>query len=222
MWKSVVYKEWIKLRWALLIATLLGLALIGHIFLKVTHDIVFYEAKNYWYSILFQGFWYFGLLKFAPLFIGLTIGLFQYFPEIVNKRIKLTFHLPLKENKVLLYMLGFGSLCLFIVYLLIFGLFYFMSTIYFPREIIESANISIVPWFLAGFAIYFSISLVVLEPVWKYRVSYGVVAVLFVSLYMESCVAGGYLPLIAYLFVLTVLFSISMLFSAYRFRKGEM
>ena len=118
MWKSIIYKEWLKTRWFILGYTVLSLLAVGNVFLKVQHDFTFHDANNYWYSVLFQGFQYFGYLKYIPLAGGIAIGIAQYFPETVNKRIKLTFHLPINENKVLIMMLLFGIVVMMLSYLI--------------------------------------------------------------------------------------------------------
>lgn len=221
MWKSIIYKEWLKVRWIWLIVTVIGLMVAVNIYMRVSHDILFTEANNYWYGILFQGFQYFKFLKYIPL-LGLVFAIAQYFPETVNKRIKLTFHLPVKENKALLVMMLFGTVCLFITYLIIFLTFYVTSTIYLPAEIIGAAVISIIPWILAGFVVYYFVSLIVMEPIWYFWIFYAAVGFFFVRIFIEFSVAGGYAPINLLLLIITVLLSISMLFSAYRFRKGEM
>jgi hypothetical protein len=222
MWKSILYKEWLKLRWIFLISIALGIAVVGSIFLNVQHDFLFSGATNYWYSVLFMGLQYFSLLKYVPLAIGIAIGVAQYFPETVNKRIKLSFHLPINENKVLILMMLCGTASLLISFGTMFLLFWGLSSHFFPQEIVYAAIVSVTPWFLAGFVIYYLISLIVLEPVWKYWFLYGLVGYVIVELYLESSVAGGYEPINLKFMVLTALFSLSSLFSAYRFRKGEM
>ncbi|HBL76899.1 MAG: hypothetical protein A2W90_00965 [Bacteroidetes bacterium GWF2_42_66] len=222
MWKSVIYKEWLKVRWFLIGFTALGIFGVGYIFLKVQHDFAFMEAKNYWYNSLFKGLQYFGYLKFLPLAGALAIGVAQYFPETINKRIKLTFHLPLKENKVLMMMHTFGTCSLLAAYLLIFAVFFGFSKIFFASEMVNGAVISVFPWFLAGLTSYFIIALVVLEPIWKYRIFYSLIGGFFVTIYLKSAVTAGYGPANPILFVLTACLSIALIFSAYRFRKGEM
>jgi hypothetical protein len=223
MWKSIVYKEWLKVRWFLLGLAVLGILSLGSIFLKVQHDILFNEANNYWYFILFQGYSYFGgIFKYVPLVIGVGIGVAQFVPEILNKRIKLTFHLPVNENRALLMMLSFGFLCLFATYAVMFGLFVAFSYYFLAAEIVAAALISVTPWFLAGLSAYFLVALIVMEPIMKYRVFYLVVAYFFITLFLEPSVPGGYAPMIWKLLVLTAMTSVSLLFSAYRFRKGEM
>ncbi len=223
MWRSVIYKEWLKVRWFQLGLVLIGLLVTGNVFLKVQHDITFREAHNLWYFILFQGYSYFGgLLKYLPLVIGAALSIAQYVPEITSKRIKLTFHLPINENKVLIMMLGFGLLCLLATFGLIYILFLVLSHHFFGPEIVHAANISVIPWFLSGFVAYFMVAMIVLEPVWKYRVFYIVVVYFCIMLFLEPGLPGSYQPLNWKLAIVTVLSSISLLFSAYRFRKGEM
>lgn len=222
MWKAVIYKEWIKIRWFLILFAAVGILAVGNIFLKVQHDFKFNDANNYWYLLLFQGLKYFNYLKYLPIFGALAISVAQFFPETVNKRIKLTFHLPLNENKVLIMMMLFGTFCLLVTYSILFLMFLGLSTIYFPADIIHATNISITPWFLSGFAAYFLVALIVLEPVWKYRFFYIVVTATFIPFFLESSTTGGYAPANPILLVLVLILSISLLFSGYRFRKGEM
>ncbi|MFY9152035.1 MAG: hypothetical protein WAO52_08475 [Prolixibacteraceae bacterium] len=222
MWKSIIYKEWLKIRWFLIGFTALGIIGVGYIFLKVQHDIAFMQAKNYWYATLFQDFKYFEYLKLLPLAGGLALGIAQYFPETINKRIKLTFHLPLKENKVLMMMHAFGTLSLLIAYILLFLFFFGFSKIFFAKEMVNNALVTIFPWFLAGLSTYFIVALVVLEPIWKYRSFYFLTGAFFITIYLEPAVTAGYRPVNPILFLLTACLSIVLIFSAYRFRKGEM
>ena len=222
MWKSVVYKEWLKIRWFLIGFTLLALLCVGYLFLVVQHGVLFSSARNYWYGMLFLGIRYFSWLKFIPLAGGIMIGVAQYFPETINKRIKLVFHLPVQENKIILMMHAFGTACLVLSYLTVLGLFALLSRIFFPSQMVREAIISVLPWFLGGMTAYFLVALVVLEPVWKYRVLYAVAGGLFIPVYLLSPATGAYGPANATLAGCTVLLSIALLFSAYRFRKGEM
>ena len=164
---------------------------------------------------------YFSLLKFIPIVIALAISVAQYFPETVSKRIKLTFHLPINENKILLIMMLFGTACLLACYAFLVSIFYTLSTIYFPADIIFPALVSIVPWFLSGFAIYYLAAFIILEPMWKYRFAYIVFAAAIFPVFLESAIAGGYAPANYLLAILVIGLSISLLFSGYRFRKGE-
>jgi len=222
MLKSMIYKEWLKIRWFLIGAAVAGLLVIAYMYMNTQRSITFGGASSVWYNIMFLNRMFYKILKYIPLLIGLGIGVAQYFPETVNKRIKLTFHLPILENKALLMMLGFGTASLLATYLLHFVVFWLLSSSYFGYEITNAALITITPWFLAGLAAYFFVALIVLEPIWMYRIFYSFAAIAFVPLYLNSGMAGAYAPINIQLVLLTLLISVSMLFSAYRFRKGEM
>ena len=101
----MLYKEWLKIRWFLIGATITGLLVVAYLFLNTQRFITFQGANKVWYSILFLNMQYFSLLKYIPFLIAIGIGVAQYFPETINKRIKLTFHLPINENKILLMMM---------------------------------------------------------------------------------------------------------------------
>ena len=222
MIRSIVYKEWIKTRWFMLILSILGLLAVGNVFLRVQHYITFNEAHNYWYLVLFQNQQYFKGLRFIPVVIGLAIALVQYIPEITDKRIKLTFHLPLNENRALLIMLGYGVSILILCFAFLLILFTGLSNHFFGAEIVHAALVSVTPWFLAGMAAYFLAAMVVLEAIWKYRIAYFLASSAFILFFFENGIAGAYATLNWKLTLCTLLISLSLTFSAYRFRKGEM
>lgn len=222
MFKSIIYKEWIKIRLIVLISLGLGLLALINIFLKVRHDILFVDAANYWYSFLFRGSTYFGILKYLPFAIGLAVAIAQYIPETVNKRIKLTFHLPVSENGILIRMHGFGAAVLLTLFLVVMGLFTAGSAIFFPSNIISPSLVTMTPWFLGGMATYFLVALILLEPVWIFRGLYAVVAAGFVTVFYTSASIGAFRPVLPALILITLLLSFVVLFSGYRFRKGEM
>lgn len=222
MFKSVLYKEWIKIRLIVLIAFGLGIVAMVNIFLKVRHDILFVDAANYWYSFLFRGSTFFGILRFLPFVAGLGVAISQYIPETVNKRIKLTFHLPVSENGVLISMHAFGAGVLLLLFLVFLCLFTAGSAIFFPSDIIKASLLTLAPWFLGGMATYFLTALILLEPVWLFRGLYAVVAAGFVTLFYTGAVIGGFQPVLLPLALMTLLLSCVVLFSGYRFRKGEM
>jgi hypothetical protein len=222
MIKSIIYKEWIKIRLVVYASLGLGLLAMINIFLKVRHDILFVDAVNYWYSFLFRGTIYFGILKFLPLVAGAGIAIAQYFPETVNKRIKLTFHLPVSENVILIEMHAFGALTLLSVFAVLYTVFIAGSTIFFPGNIIEASLLTLTPWFLGGLATYFLLALILLEPMWLYRAFYAVIAAGLVKVFYARAPIGGFAPVLGLLALITVLLSCVVLFSGYRFRKGEM
>jgi hypothetical protein len=222
MWKSVFYKEWLKTRWFLVVYILLGVITIGYLFLALKHSFAFTGAKNIWSAVLFQGHQFYSPLKYLPLAGGLTIAITQYLPEAINKRLKLTFHLPLAENKTLLLMQAFGTGCLLGSFLVFGTLFTGFSLIYFPFELVIDSLTTILPWLLAGFTAYFLVALIVLETKLIFRFCYSLVGGFFLTIYFNSAGTAAYVTANSGLFILTAFLSVAFVFSALRFRKGEM
>ena len=222
MWKNIIYKEWIKMRWAVLLSTLFGLLAVIYIILIIRYGVKAMGADSMWYSVMFNGYIYFKILMIVPPLIALVTTIAQYFPETVNKRIKLTFHLPFNENGILMRMHLFGIVCLLLSYFLITFVFLAGSRLYFPYELVRDALITVLPWFLGGFAIYFLGALIILEPLWLFKVIYSAVSIAFIFIYYLKAPMAAYSPVLISLFILTCCITGSLLFSGYRFRKGEM
>ena len=123
---------------------------------------------------------------------------------------------------MLLMMLGFGNLSLLICFSIVFSIFIGLSNCFFAYEIVNEAIITIIPWLLGGIAAYSLVGLIVMEPIWMYKIFYLVVTSMFIPLYYERGITGAYKPVNLTLAIITLLISVSLLFSAYRFRKGEM
>jgi len=78
------------------------------------------------------------------------------------------------------------------------------------------------PWFMGGLATYFLVSLILLEPMWIFRGLYTAVAAGFVAIFFTGASIGAFGPVLLPLTLITLLLSCVVLFSGYRFRKGEM
>lgn len=222
MLKSIFFKEWLKIGKIAIVLFAVGFLAIAGIYLNVRHDLVLSDAEKIWDMVVNRQHIYFSIFKFFPLLFGLLVGLAQFVPEIVEKRIKLSLHLPLNEEEVVLKMVSFGAGTVITAFFALFLLFYAWGLVYFPYEIMKLATLTVLPWFMAGLAAYFLSSLIILEPIWKYRIFYMIVAAVFLSMFFKSNIAGAYSPAIVSLLVCILMTSISSIFSIYRFRKGEM
>lgn len=222
MVKSIFYKEWLKIRGFLIGFILLSLVGMFYILLSLKHGFAFSGGKNMWNELLFQGEQFFRPLRFMPLAGGILVAFAQYLPETVNKRLKLTFHLPLAENKAVMLMHLFGFLGLTVSFLIIFGSFVALTAYYFPAEIVMSCIWSVIPWFLAGLCSYFIVSIIIIEPVGINKFIYLLIGSFFLSVYLLSPIIAAYRPAIGGLLLFCVLLSFVVLLPAYKFRKGEM
>lgn len=200
--------------------TLVGIAVIGYIFIALKHSFVFSGDQNIWSAVLFQGQQYYKIFKYVPLAGGAIVAFAQFLPEIASKRLKLTFHLPLNEDKGLLIMQVFGNFCLIISFSVLYGLFGGWGLAYFPAQMVTDSTITVLPWFLAGFSAYFLVSLIILEPAWIYRFFYSLIGISFLAIHFIPSGTATYGPANTGLSVLCILLSVALLFPGYRFRKG--
>ena len=133
---------------------------------------------------------------------------------------RLSYHLPISEKKLLLSMTSIGFFLLIVNLVIIVGGLVGISYIYYTTEIVQSMISTIFPWLLGGIAIYFLTSTIILEPSWKYRIILIIIAFAFLKLlFME----GGYneyqFSIWKYVLII-VFFPLMVLFPGHRFRKG--
>jgi len=220
MFKSIIYKEWIKTRWVVIISFLAVFITLIYIQLEVRHYIELMTAFANWLYIVQRKMLYYEIFKYFPLIIGAVISILQFVPEMSKNRMRLSYHLPISEKKLLLSMTFIGFSLLIVNLAIIIGGLVEISYIYYPTEIVQSMLFTIFPWLLGGIAIYFLTSTIILEPSWKYRIILIIIAFAFLKLlFME----GGYNE---YQFsiwkytLIVVFFPLMVLFPGHRFRKG--
>jgi len=219
MYKAIVYKEWIKLRWFLLI--MLGITLAVHmkILIMLRSAVVAKGAYHLWYMAAVKQAVFYGDIMWLGPFVGLVAALVQFVPETGKRRLRILFHLPLPHNRSLACMLGVGALsagalcggsalCLAL-----------SMGIYFPFEVVKSAMVTSAPWCLAAVPAYFGTVLAMVETAWWRKVVYGVVAFGLVLLMMKRSLnvfelSMGWYGLAFALYLPTVLLP------AHRFKRG--
>lgn len=217
----LIYKEWLKTRWFALVALAAGLASVVGIFAGVVGGIRD-DAPFYMSRLLTDKEVFFALFRFVPLFAAVLIGVSQFLPEVVDKRIKLSLHLPIGAVRIVYSMVLYGFLLLSAILSCCLLLFAGLTSVCLPVEIIRAALVTMMPWVLGGMTAYFWIAMIAMEPVGKYRFLYFIVAYLLVSVFMRKFAVGDVVTLLPVLAALTGVSSVSVLFTARRFNKGAL
>ena len=220
--KHLLYKEWIKTRWYAAV----GLA--GSLILSVyacidavsmLHDM----GGAFFYSTLLTGnIALMTQLKYLPLAIALLIGLPQFLPEITNKRIRLTLHLPVGSTAVVYTMVLYG-LAVFCCTLLP-ALLITTATLAacFPAEVVVATLQTLLPWLLGGMTAYFFTAMIAFEPVWKFRFGYILIAYLTLRFFYLGYGVGNAVTAYPLLLVITLISSLAVIYTSHRFNKGEL
>jgi len=220
MLKALIFKEWLKIRWAALISFAVFLLFMIKMTLNMSYAIRILGANNFWYDIITRGVLFFDDLLYIPVLTGAVIAAFQFFPEISENRLKLTLHLPLRENAILMYMTAMGSVTVLLVTAISLAVLSQITVLYFPTQVLNAVLLTTAPWLIAGLVSYFSTITIFVEPIWIKRVFFIAVSYLFISelLGPERYNVFTY-TLFPFLFI-ALFFSVSVLFPGHRFRKG--
>ncbi len=218
------YKEWIKTRLGFICSLLASIGVVFYIFLVVENKMTLVGAKNYTMNVLYNNppIIYYSLLRYIPILIAVCVGVLQYMPEVAQKRIRLTLHLPVDNNRLFLCMVAFGVTLITIAYIVIFTFFCWKNHSLFPTEVTYPVEMTAMAWFLAGYIVYNFIAMVAMEPNRIRQVFYALIGLILSTLYFhEIPYHGAYADSLPVLTVLAVVSFPLMLFSGFRFNKGE-
>lgn len=218
--KALLYKEWIKTRYLFLLAAIILVAFTTYCQLRIGKVVSLRGATHVWEILLSRDNTFYESMRYVPLFSGILLALFQFVPEMQQKRLKLCLHLPVAQNKIIGSMLGFGVsllIALFIATYLIIGLY--LNPILAP-ELITRIMLTLLPWFIAGIAGYAFVAFTVLEPTWKRRLLNVLAGIACVRLFYLSSYAEAYNRVIVWLLMITLALTGLSFLSVSRFKDG--
>ncbi len=220
MFKSVFYKEWLKIRWAYALTVLLSILAPIYIVLSLNSIVRFNSPIAVWSVVVQQSYLYYDIFRFVPTLIGYLIAGFQFVPESTSSRLKLSLHLPVRENTIVLQMLSVGLIMVGLLFVFIALLLSTITAVYFPSEVLTSVLLTIAPWILAGIISYLVLSAVIIEPRWIRRVILFVIGSGFVNALLIVGSFKLYERALLQLAILGSFFALGIIFSAHRFRRG--
>ena len=174
--KAIFYKERIKIRRFYPLATAVLAGFTAYALLRIGRMYAFNGAASVWLAVLDRGDVLVDPLKYLPALVGAGLGLAQFLPEITQKRLKITLHLPDSRRAMMLGMLGYGLVLLtvlFAVQLLAIGLY--LRHLMAP-ELVHAVVSTTLPWYAAGFAGYLFAAWICIEPTWRQRLFDALIA----------------------------------------------
>ena len=220
MIKAIFYKEWIKMRWFCLVAALFLAGFTAYALLRVQRVITFKGAAHIWEVMLEKEVVFVDILQYLPVLLGVLLALVQFIPEMTHKRLKLTLHLPFPQRKMILLMMGVGLAALAVLSAVqAFVLWRYFHTLLAP-ELVSRILLTLLPWYLAGLALYPLAAWVCLEPTWRRRVADILVAVGVCRLFFLSETPQAYDGMLPWLLALLLCVLFFPLLSVYRFKQG--
>ncbi len=221
MFKAILYKEWIKIRLFLIIVVSVSISSLLYIGFDVRHAIEMSGPTKNLLSLITYHTRYFSMIKYIPLVSGIALAIIQFVPEMTKNRFRLSFHLPIDERKLLMSMVTIGIINILLVSIILIVGLLIIGTTFYPVEITQASLMTSLPWLLAGFLSYFAASMIIVEPIWKFRVIYMVITYASWELFFQEYAFNQYVYSIWKYILFMTLFSIIILFPGYRLRKGS-
>lgn len=199
----------------------LAAALTIYAMIVINRLITLKGVEHLWMIMLLKDNTFVEILKYLPLAVGVAIGAAQMVPEMQQKRLKLTLHLPFPQMRLCIVMLGFGLvLCalVFVAQWVAVGIFYARII---PLQLVWRVLLTMLPWYAAGLMGYIFTAAVCLEGTWRRRVIVSLLGIAMVMVcYLQSApeAYNAFIFLImGYVCVLLVL----PLGSVMRFKEGR-
>lgn len=220
MFKAIIYKEWIKTRKAVLLATITFAGFIIYTFINTAQMFRNGGAVQTWATVIMNDIPLIPYFQWLPLLAGMLVAVTQFVPEMVNKRLKLTLHLPMKEVTTMVYMLLYGIIVLICLYIVTYIVLLFILSTYFPAQILAANVYCSLPWFIGGIAGYLLVSWIIIEPIWRQRIMNAVFAILALSVLFTKAPSGAFLPMLPMIMVSLVLSFSFPVYSMTRFKTG--
>lgn len=220
MFTSLLYKEWIKTRRIVILLGLTFICFVVYTFLNTAQMFRLNESIELWAGMIINDFALIPAFEWLPLLSGLLLATAQFVPEMVNKRMKLTLHLPLPDTQIMACMLFYGIVLLAGIYLLTYLVLVAGLRFYYPQEIVAATFWRSFPWFMAGIYAYLLAVWVCIEPIWRQKIVNAVVGACALPVFFIPALSGAYQPFTVYLLLFAVLCFSFPFYSAIRFKEG--
>lgn len=218
---ALIFKEWIKTRWCLLLIAAACWGTTIYNMIRVFRAVNLRGVEHIWQVVIGKDAIFVDSLTYIPAIGGLLLSLVQFMPEMKRKSLKLTLHLPLPRLATVNTMLIYGAACLAVIFVMDFIIIICAMKNAFASQIVARISLAIAPWHIAGLCSYLLTSCIVLEPTWKRRIAISVAALLLLSIFYLGQDPAAYTVFWPGLLVVTLLsISLSWL-SVDRFVAGK-
>lgn len=221
MLRSIFFKEWLKTRITVIAIAVFSLGLCAYLLLTTHQLLQSHGTMPVWDTLLSRDTLLLEWLEFVPFMAGILLGCTQMLPEMLQKRIKLTLHLPIANWKAIGAMELYGIIIMVGMAVLNLGLCYGVMAVWLPREMLRHIFLTVAVWYLAGVQAYLFTTWIVLEPTWKMRIAKLLFAGVCLRMFFISTMPETYNAFLPILGAFTLLFCGLPLLSIARFKEGK-
>lgn len=221
MTKAIFYKEWLKTRRVFWVSITVAVCFAVYAVMSMNRVSTLKGNDHIWLIMLLKDNTFVEVVKMVPLIIGISIGVAQMAPEMVQKRLKLTLHLPYPQMRLVALMLLTGVAEL----VAIFGLQMLIIVVYdmqiLASELVGRVVMTSLPWYICGINAYMITTAICLEGTWRHRVLIALVGTGLLSFYFVQSAPEAYNSVIWLLSAVTIASSLLAFRSVNRFKEGR-
>lgn len=221
MEKALIYKEWLKTRRVFFAAVVLALALAAYAVLMMNRLIELKGVDHLWLIMLLKDNTFIDIIKYSPTIIGIAVGAAQMVPEMTQKRLKLTLHLPYPQQHLVALMLATGVAELLLIFLAQIAVLVIYDFTILPGELVWRVALTALPWYFAGFTAYLFVTAICLEGTWRMRVVLALLAIASLMIYFLQPALEAYNGMIATMLIFIILLTLLSFGSVIRFKEGR-
>ena len=220
MIKAIINKEWYKTRKMFAISLIISLMAAIYAVLRIQRLIALKGMDHLWMIVLLKDNSFADIIRLVPLLAGIAIGVAQMVPEMSQKRLKLTLHLPVDQTRLLMLMLGTGIIEILLITGVAVAVIGIYDSMVMPARLTVRILLSVLPWVVAGFASYLLTCAICLEGTWRRRIILTLAGAAFLlTMFLEPALEAynSFLPM---LIIITVSLAILSVGSVIRFKEG--
>lgn len=164
MFKSIFLKEFLKIKYYLLFSFLFSVVVLAYFTFKLNFEFSTIEPESMmWYRFVqLEQKPYFNLIYFYLIFASL-FAIFQFLPELIQKRVKVTIHLPLNLIQNVLFHITIGLFFIILFFTFLSLSLLVITSHYYPEEIIQIIFKDTVFYSLISIISYIFISSLIIE-----------------------------------------------------------
>lgn len=221
MQKALIFKEWVKTRMVFFISLALAVCVALYAVLMMKRLVELKGMEHLWLIMLLKDNTFIDIIKYVPLVVGVAVAIAQMAPEMVQKRLKLTLHLPYPQRRLISLMLATGMAELLVIFFVQALIIFIYDASIMPSQMTWRVMLTTLPWYFAGFTAYLFVTSICLEGTWRRRIVLSLLAIAVLMIFFLQPVPEAYNAIVWLMVLLVFLLTIFSFGSVVRFKEGR-
>lgn len=220
MIKQIWTKELIKLNKLLLALFIMHIGVAVYYWMIINSSFKVSEAISVWQLVIERGVIFFSNFQTPILASAIAIGVMQFYPEVEKKRFRISCHLPMNENLMVISMPIFAVSVITCLWLFDVAAAYFAGRTFYPYEMYSEIPVIMFYWYVKALVLYALAAVLTLEPSWFQKIRLGIVLAATVKVVGRFSYNSDRMFILTNL-VLVCIIMLTVYYPALRFREGE-